>query len=258
MSKAKEQLAATLLNHWFVVSKILSLGRKKRHPASKRYAQLSSIDTVNDADVAEIIKSFSAFNAKHFIENLKFQIDQAVSDGAGLTVKWAPKILVRGLSGTLILDVEYGVASAVLSALNFARQSPAVAASLEFSDTVSPHDTSQSSMGLLIPGFKNSPFSNMSREYSDFLRTFLSKLMIAKVIALVNSSITEDLRRDLLETRVNILVTTEEHSGVCTPISFSVEETDAVKAARIARERLAELRRRRVLKEAQSSMIPAR
>lgn len=247
MSKAKEQLAATLVNHWFVIDNMLALGRKKRHPTSPRYKQISAMNFEDAAAVNELVKSFSSFNSKHFIENTKFAIDKQFQDREELKVTWAPKILIRGLSGQLVAEsVDYTLASSIMAALPFSRQNPEITSALELSGSISPLDHG-TALSFLIPGLKNSPYCNLAREDGDFKKIFSAKCLVIQAILHVARNIADEAKADVIAGRANICITTEVRDQKISATSFSVEETDSARAQRLARERLEEMRRRRTM-----------
>jgi hypothetical protein len=249
MSKLREQLAASLLNHVFVVEQSLVLGRRSRRPTSTRYSEISTLDFSKPEAVNEVMKSFIAFNSKHFIENLRFAVDKQIAKTPGLSVSWSPKILVRGLGGRLVADgIDYNIAAAIVGALNFSRQSPDLATAMELAGGVSPftHEDGRSgntALEFLIPAFKTAPFCNLEREQEDFNKILAAKLLVMRALILAHSSLSEEQRREVIAGRANILVTVVKNQ----PTAVSLEETDSARAQRIARERLEEIRRRRTM-----------
>lgn len=252
MSKAKEQLAASLINHWYVVDRALHMGRMKRKPTSSRYKEIASLDFEDSMAVKDIIKSFASFNTKHFIENARHFVDTSVAElGADSTTKvaWSPKILVRGLNGSLYDEtIDYNLCYSIYASLTFSRQSPEVSAITELAGSISPSSTGVgTAIGLSVPGFKNTPFCNFQKEEEEFLKVFEAKRFTILALKMISSQISENDRREVMAGRANILIITKSNAGALVPESFSIEETDTARAQRIAKERLEELKRRRTM-----------
>ena len=248
MPKTKERLAAVLINHAYVVEQSLATGRRSRRPTSSRYKEIATLDISNAELVNEVMKSFIAFNSKHFIENTRFKTDKLVFDTQQIKTSWSPKILARGLSGRLVADgTEFALASSIASALAFSRQSPEISSALELAGNISPFEQTNTSIDFTIPSFKTSPFCDLEREHNDFSKLLEAKLLLIQAIAFAARTMTKEQVTSVINGSVNIQIVTESKDGQTCPLSLSIEETDNARAQRLARERLEDLRRRRTM-----------
>lgn len=248
MSKVREQLAATLINHVFVVEQSLSTGRRSRKPTSPRYIEVSKLDLSNQSAVNEVMRSFIAFSSKNFIENSRYLVEKAVSKNNKLKVSWSPKILVRGLGGKIIAEgLDFALAGSIITAMIFSRQSPELSSAMELVGAITPNGHGGTSVDLLIPAFKISPFCNLKREFADFNKLFAAKLLIMCSLSFIAQELTDDQRKDIIAGQSSIHVETKDVGGLTQPHLITIEETDVTRTQRLARERLEELRRRRTM-----------
>jgi hypothetical protein len=248
MSKIREKMAATLINHVHVVEQSLSIGRRSRRPTSPWYKQIATLDFNDGPAVEKVMKSFSDFNAKNLIENIRFVIDKKIEALDGFMVDWAPKILLRGLQGRLVASqLDYVDATSILTALNFSRQTVEITSAIELAGSVVVVQDNKCAVDILIPAFKNSPFCNFEREQTDFNRIFAAKLLLIRTLELVARTMTPEQKNEIVNGRVNVAVEVDMSGDTPTPTAFTIEETDSARAQRIARERLEELRRRRTM-----------
>ena len=254
MAALKEKIAAVVLNHWYVVERALVTGRMKKNPASKRYKQLEALDFSKDEEAEELMKPFSSFNSKHFIENLRFIIDSDLAKRAGqspnITINWDAKVYVRGLKAELVSDISGTEMSSYLRALNFEQQEERVlAAIVAINTSFSLNDRGHFVHGILIPGFKNTPYKNFKLEELEVLKKFDQIKLAMYVLAKAQASLTAAEKREVLAGRVNIRFASVSNTdtGGFEFGNVTVEETEHARAERIARERLEEARRRKTL-----------
>jgi hypothetical protein len=243
--RLREQLAAVLLNHVYVVEHSLAIGSRHRKPTSSKYNEINSLDFDDTNAAAKLIKSFATFNAKHFIENNRFCLDKEISEINGLHIEWAPKVLVRGLSGKIIiLGMPYIKAATFLNAMRYARQSDDCIATISnigdlagASSTIAASNESVAAISILIPGMRTSAYLNLAMEQRDLDILFRKKINFAKILNLCNS-LSADEYQQILDGQSNLYV--EFVNG--SPLAVRLDETDAARAQRLAREALEALR----------------
>ncbi len=247
MFKNKEQMAALLINHYYVVKKAIDIGRKKNKPSAKKNAELSSVDWDNSTEAGKVLSSYAKFNAREFIENARFALNKKVADNTSIRIDWAPKILLRGLDGAIICSgVPFAEADIIAKSLTSSRQNQAFLAAIHGSGNMAVAGNGEGGMNLRLLSYAQTPYCNLHAEETKTLDSLLPKVNLCKTVAYIYANITPEQKNEIVRGMAVVLVELEESTDFKIT-KISVEETDAARAQRLQREALEELKRRRAV-----------
>lgn len=242
----KDKLAATLLNHWYVIERGLETHRLKKVPHSEDlYSLLDNLDKSED-EVEKILEKFAAYNSSGFVAN----IEKIISDDKDLeelkiqTVVERQKVSVKA-TATLenVSDIDK-----LIRGMGGPNQDPAVKIILEHlpSILIATTEDKTALSTSVVSGFKTA-HQNLADVERDFMRRWSALKILAIICLKIKEAISEEDLKEIVAGRAHINFKNAHIDNASFKADkFEVVETPEAKASRLIKERLEAALKRRI------------
>jgi len=251
MNIEKERFAAVMLNHWYVISRAFEIGRMRRHPRSKHYAELDRIREMPIDDIRRLSGAFSTFTVKNFYSNIEHIIsndpDVAKTESdAGLKVVFSRASQRRGMPIDIKIADGAGNIRSTIKALMHAEQNPLIKDIVEGLPFFDVLEDNSGVFKMQIPSARKNITESYLVQENQVLKSFNNVKMFLKLYQLIENTLSAEKKAEIMSEQVLIKFDSPQIvDGNFVVQNILIEETEHARNQRILRQKLEEQRRKR-------------